>query len=238
MGREAAFPASPMRCAWLPIDDQRSSTGWHSRTVIEAARRAAGLSQRRLAEIARTQQSSISEYESRRKSPTLEVVERLLDAADAELAVKPMVFFDVRRGSRGRARSGCRTGCGRCRSRSASPGCRCCKYVFPAEVTRAGRTSYVGPVRDEQRIDYYELVLRTRHGQDGRGLGRWGPADPGLAGDESARGGPRGLATAHRRGHEASHGPPPLDPGGVSAGLPGRSSSDGRYRNGRRRRRS
>jgi transcriptional regulator with XRE-family HTH domain len=63
-------------------------------TVIEVARRAAGLSQRRLAHIAGTQQSSVSEYESRRKSPTLEVVERLLDAADAELAVKPMVFFD------------------------------------------------------------------------------------------------------------------------------------------------
>lgn len=65
-----------------------------STTVIEVARRAAGLSQRRLAEIARTAQSSVSEYESRRKSPTLEVVERLLDAADAELAVRPMVFFD------------------------------------------------------------------------------------------------------------------------------------------------
>ena len=66
------------------------------KTVIEVARRAAGLSQRRLAEIARTQQSSVSEYESRRKSPTLEVVERLLDAAEAELAVRPMVFFDYR----------------------------------------------------------------------------------------------------------------------------------------------
>ena len=64
-------------------------------TVIEVARRAAGLSQRRLAQIAGTQQSSVSEYESRRKSPTLEVVERLLDAADAELAVRPMVFFDL-----------------------------------------------------------------------------------------------------------------------------------------------
>ncbi len=64
-------------------------------TVIESARRAAGLSQRRLAELARTQQSSVSEYESRRKSPTLEVVERLLDAADAELVVKPMVFFNL-----------------------------------------------------------------------------------------------------------------------------------------------
>jgi transcriptional regulator with XRE-family HTH domain len=63
-------------------------------TVIETARKAAGMSQRRLAELARTQQSSVSEYESRRKSPTLDVVERLLDAADAELAVKPRVFFE------------------------------------------------------------------------------------------------------------------------------------------------
>ncbi|GAB3769414.1 transcriptional regulator with XRE-family HTH domain [Nocardioides ginsengisegetis] len=63
-------------------------------TVIESARRAAGLSQRRLAELARTQQSSVSEYESHRKSPTLEVVERLLEAADHELLVRPRVFFD------------------------------------------------------------------------------------------------------------------------------------------------
>jgi transcriptional regulator with XRE-family HTH domain len=67
-----------------------------SKTVIEVARKAAGLSQRRLAEIARTQQSSVSEYESRRKSPTLEVVERLLDATNHELAVKPIVFFELR----------------------------------------------------------------------------------------------------------------------------------------------
>ena len=64
------------------------------KTVIEVARRAAGLSQRRLAEIARSQQSSVSEYEARRKSPTLEVVERLLAAAGAELAVKSTVEFN------------------------------------------------------------------------------------------------------------------------------------------------
>jgi transcriptional regulator with XRE-family HTH domain len=66
------------------------------KTVIEIARRAAGLSQQQLAAWARTQQSSISEYESRRKSPTLEVVERLLEAADAELAVRPIIDFEVR----------------------------------------------------------------------------------------------------------------------------------------------
>ncbi len=55
-----------------------------SKTVIEVARRAAGLSQRRPRGLAGTQ-SSVSEYEARRKSPTLEVVERLLAAADHEL---------------------------------------------------------------------------------------------------------------------------------------------------------
>ena len=67
-----------------------------AKTVIETARRAAGLSQQQLAVWARTQQSSVSEYESRKKSPTLEVVERLLEAADAELTFKPIIDFDVR----------------------------------------------------------------------------------------------------------------------------------------------
>jgi len=67
------------------------------KTVIEIARKAAGVSQAQLAVWAGTQQSSVSEYESRRKSPTLEVVERLLEAADAELAIKPIIDFDVRR---------------------------------------------------------------------------------------------------------------------------------------------
>lgn len=67
-----------------------------AKTVIEVARKAAGLSQAQLAVWAGTQQSSVSEYESRRKSPTLEVVERLLEAADAELAIRPIIDFDVR----------------------------------------------------------------------------------------------------------------------------------------------
>ncbi len=66
-----------------------------SKTVIEIARKAAGLSQQQLADWGGTQQSSVSEYEARRKSPTLEVVERLLAAADAELAVKPIINFEV-----------------------------------------------------------------------------------------------------------------------------------------------
>jgi transcriptional regulator with XRE-family HTH domain len=65
-------------------------------TVIEVARKRLGASQAQLAVWARTQQSSISEYESRRKSPTLEVVERLLAVLDVELAIRPVVLFETR----------------------------------------------------------------------------------------------------------------------------------------------
>jgi transcriptional regulator with XRE-family HTH domain len=122
-------------------------------TVIESARRTAGLSQRRLAEIAGTQQSSVSEYESRRKSPTLEVVERLLDAADAELAVKPMVFFDYRENAE--------LGSFAVPDRLWSvplPDCfarvQVLKYLFDLDEDKIWDLSDA-----TQRIEYYELVL-------------------------------------------------------------------------------
>lgn len=132
-----------------------------SKTVIEVARRAAGLSQRRLAEFARTQQSSVSEYESRRKSPTLEVVERLLAASDAELAVKPRVFWKSFEHPDG--------GSFEVPHRLWSvpiPECfarvQAWKYVFPPEVT----ADWVEEIRtwdlsnESERIEYYELVLQ------------------------------------------------------------------------------
>jgi transcriptional regulator with XRE-family HTH domain len=122
-------------------------------TVIESARRAAGLSQRRLAEIAGTQQSSVSEYESRRKSPTLEVVERLLDAADAELTVKPMVFFDYREDPE--------VGSFAVPDRLWSvplPDCfarvQVLKYLFDLEENKIWNLA-----DPTERIEYYELVL-------------------------------------------------------------------------------
>lgn len=62
-------------------------------SIVESARRAAGMSQWQLARAARTAQSSISEYESGRKSPTLAVVERLVAATGADLALVPRVKF-------------------------------------------------------------------------------------------------------------------------------------------------
>jgi transcriptional regulator with XRE-family HTH domain len=132
-----------------------------SKTVIEVARRAAGLSQRRLAEIARTQQSSISEYERRRKSPTLDVVERLLDAADHELIAKPMVFWEVVEDPE--------VGSFWVPDKLwAVPAPKCFakvqawKYVFRSEAT-ADWTQYIRTWDlsvTTERIDYYELVLQ------------------------------------------------------------------------------
>lgn len=64
--------------------------------MIELARRAAGISQQQMADWSDTRQSSVSEYESRKKSPTLEVVERLLVAADAEISYRPFILFEAR----------------------------------------------------------------------------------------------------------------------------------------------
>lgn len=135
--------------------------GMASRTVIEAARRASGLSQRRLAEIARTQQSSISEYEGRRKSPTLDVVERLLDAADHELVAKPRVFWerleDPTVGSFWVPDKLWTLPLPRCFATVQA-----FKYVFPDEATEAW-TTFVRTwdlSQTTQRVAYYELVVQ------------------------------------------------------------------------------
>lgn len=196
------------------VSDHR---GVSSRTVIEVARRAAGLSQRRLAEIARTQQSSISEYERRRKSPTLDVVERLLDAADHELVVKPRVFWerveDPDAGSFWVPDKLWTLPLPRCFATVQA-----FKYVFPDEATAAW-TTFLRTwdlSQTSQRVDYYELVLQ--HGMttmledsvDGLLLIQaWLQLN---------------LPAALRRAwqpliHDATktQGGPPLDPGGVSA---------------------
>jgi transcriptional regulator with XRE-family HTH domain len=63
-------------------------------TIIEIARRSAGLSQGELARLARTTQSAVSDYERRRKSPALAVTERLLAAAGSDVMVVPAVEFE------------------------------------------------------------------------------------------------------------------------------------------------
>ena len=129
--------------------------------MIEVARRKAGLSQRRLAEFARTQQSSVSEYESRKKSPTLDGVERLMEAADAELAVRPMVFWElIEDPEAGRFPVPDRLWS------VPIPECfahvHAWRYTFPPEV-HAGWSQDVRTwdlSNEAERIDFYELLLR------------------------------------------------------------------------------
>jgi transcriptional regulator with XRE-family HTH domain len=130
-------------------------------TVIETARRAARLSQRRLAEIAGTQQSSVSEYERRRKAPTLDVVERLLGAADHELAARPMVFWDLVEdpevGSFWVPDKLWAVPVPKCFAKVQA-----WKYVLPTEAT-ADWTHYIRAWDlsvTSERIDYYQLVVQ------------------------------------------------------------------------------
>lgn len=132
-----------------------------TKTVIEVARRAEGFSQRWLAELARTQQSSISEYETRRKSPTLDVVERLVNAANHELVAKPMVFWETVEDPE--------VGTFHVPDKLwAVPVPKCFarvqvfKYVFPPEATESWpkfvHTWDLSVPRE--RMDYYELVVQ------------------------------------------------------------------------------
>jgi len=64
-------------------------------TIIELARRAAGLTQAELARRATTTQSAVSMYERRRKVPLLDVAERLMQAAGADLGMVTTVVWEV-----------------------------------------------------------------------------------------------------------------------------------------------
>jgi transcriptional regulator with XRE-family HTH domain len=74
---------------WLAI------IGVERQTIIELARRAAGLTQAELAARAGTTQSTVSMYERRRKVPLLDVAERLMQAAGADLGMVTTVLWEV-----------------------------------------------------------------------------------------------------------------------------------------------
>jgi DNA-binding XRE family transcriptional regulator len=64
-------------------------------TIIELARRGAGLTQVELAARAGTTQSAVSMYERRRKVPMLDVAERLVQAAGADLGMVTAVVWEA-----------------------------------------------------------------------------------------------------------------------------------------------
>jgi len=71
-------------------------------TLIGDARRRAGLTQQRLAQLAHTSRPTLSAYEHGRKSPTLDTLTRLLAAAGQELTTGPRVDFHRAPVGRGR----------------------------------------------------------------------------------------------------------------------------------------
>jgi len=70
-------------------------------TILARARRDSGLSQRELARRSGTSQSTLSTYESGRKSPTLAVAERIVQTSGQRLDLVPNVDFTVHVGDRG-----------------------------------------------------------------------------------------------------------------------------------------
>lgn len=73
------------------------------KTLIEKARRRAGLTQLELSKRASTSRPTLSAYESGRKSPTLDTAERILRVAGFEIAIDRVPEF--RRVKSGRGRS-------------------------------------------------------------------------------------------------------------------------------------
>lgn len=71
-------------------------------TIIEQARRRAGLTQLELSERAATSRPTLSAYESGRKSPTLDTAERILRVAGFEIAIDRVPEFRRVKSGRGR----------------------------------------------------------------------------------------------------------------------------------------
>ena len=72
-----------------------------SADLLERARKEARLSQHELARMAGTSRPTLSAYEHGRKSPTLDTVTRLLDAAGFSLELTPSVHWSKVQGGRG-----------------------------------------------------------------------------------------------------------------------------------------
>lgn len=73
-----------------------------SENVLTQARKAAGLSQAELANLASTSRPTLSAYERGRKSPTLATASRIVAAAGFDLNIAPRITFRQITGARGR----------------------------------------------------------------------------------------------------------------------------------------
>src|SRR5262249_52401766 len=80
----------------------RYTHGVAEMSILEKARRQAGLSQAALAHLAGTSRPTLSAYENGRKSPSLATTRRILAAAGADLAITPTIEFKQVAVDRGR----------------------------------------------------------------------------------------------------------------------------------------
>lgn len=69
--------------------------------ILRGARRAAGISQRRLAELAATSPAAVAAYETGAKSPTVATLSRLLAAMGVDLVTVPLDRSVIDRDRRG-----------------------------------------------------------------------------------------------------------------------------------------
>lgn len=125
-----------------------------SSTLISRAREAAGLSKADLAERAGTSRPTLSAYEHGRVSPTLNTVERVLDAAGYQLVITPVLHWrevDVGRGRTASVPD-------HLPDLSAREALRVLDLPFHIEWSRPRRSADLADRR--QRALIYEAVLR------------------------------------------------------------------------------
>ena len=125
-----------------------------STSLIEIARRSAGLSQEELARRAGTSRPTLSAYEHGRKSPGLATAVRLLNEAGFELIATPRIDYVERAGIRGRS-FWLPTGLGRLPVTQAVA-----TVVLPLHLNWSAPRRTFRLADREQRARAYEIVLR------------------------------------------------------------------------------
>ena len=144
----------PGRITQFPNDIQTGIIDDMTGSLIERARWGSGLSQRELARLAGTSQSTLSMYEHGTKSPTLAVAERILNATGHELHLVPRVVFTTFTGPRGEPFA-VPDGLWRLEPKDATA-----SVVLPQHLHWSGpsRVYHLRDRRDRARV--YEIVLR------------------------------------------------------------------------------
>lgn len=132
----------------------REGTMAASTSLIESARRSAGLSQKELARRAGTSRPTLSAYEHGRKSPGLATAVRLLNEAGFELIATPRIDYVERAGIRGRS-FWLPTGLGRLPVTQAVA-----TVVLPLHLNWSAPRRTFRLADREQRARAYEIVLR------------------------------------------------------------------------------